>query len=230
MKLKGIGLGPGDPELLTVKAVKILEDADIVIVPQSDKTGRSIAKDIVEHYINEDKIFMYFFPMTNEKAELDRRYSELADKVKEFISDGKKTVYVTIGDAPVFSTFNYLAGKLKERGVKTEFIPGISAFSATYNRLGISMCEKGENVCIIEMPDNFETLDFYYDNFDSIVLMKVHKKLDVLRDYIKLKKPAEAWLASRATLPDEKFINLNTDEADGAKTAYLSTAIIRKKS
>ncbi|MCD8568691.1 MAG: SAM-dependent methyltransferase [Geovibrio sp.] len=115
MLIYGIGLGPGDPELVTVKAVKTLEKSDVVIVPQSDKTGRSIAGDIVKNYVPEEKILWYYFPMTGDKADLDTRYTALAAEMEKLAAEGKTISYVTIGDTPVYSTFNYLRDKLKAK-------------------------------------------------------------------------------------------------------------------
>ncbi|ADD66958.1 precorrin-2 C20-methyltransferase [Denitrovibrio acetiphilus DSM 12809] len=228
MKIFGIGLGPGDPELLTVKAVRILEDADIVIVPQSDKTGRSIAGDIVKHYISAEKIHWYLFPMTGVKADLDIRYDALADTMADMAKDDKKVCYVTIGDTPVYSTFNYLRNRLFERGFEMEMVPGVSAFSAGANSVALPLCEKGENFCVIEMPATKEELAAVLQSFTSVVLMKVHKKLNVLIDFVKENDLSAAYLFHRVTLEDERTYNLLKEEITDDQAGYLSTAIIKK--
>ncbi|MEC4686067.1 MAG: precorrin-2 C(20)-methyltransferase, partial [Nitrospirota bacterium] len=111
-----IGLGPGNPELMTVKARRILEESDIVVVPQSDKTGRSVARDIILHYIDPSKILMYYFPMNNDREDLSKRYTELARKIKGLIEEGKVVSYVTMGDPTIFSTSNYITEKLRAVG------------------------------------------------------------------------------------------------------------------
>lgn len=227
MKIYGIGLGPGDPELLTVKAVKTLESADIVVVPQSDKTGRSIAGDIVKHYISEDKIYWYHFPMTGIKSDLDQRYDELANNMAGMLSEGKKVCYVTIGDTPIYSTFNYLRDRLLDKNIEMEMVPGISAFSAGANQVALPLCEKSENFCVIEMPPTKDELSEMLENFTTVVLMKVHKKLHVLQEFVNENPLSAAYLFHRVSMEDGQTYDLLNDEVD-EKAGYLSTAIIKR--
>jgi len=227
MKIYGIGLGPGDPELLTVKAVRILKEADIVIVPQSDKTGRSIAGDIVKHYISDEKIHWYLFPMTGVKADLDVRYDALADTMAGMLAENKKICYVTIGDTPIYSTFNYLRDRLEMKDIKMEMIPGIAAYSAGANQVALPLCEKGENFCVIEMPASKEELEEIMEDFTSVVLMKVHKKLNVLLEFVKENHLCAAYLFHRVTLEDGTTYDLLNDTVPD-DAGYLSTAIVKR--
>lgn len=228
MKIYGIGLGPGDPELLTVKAVKRLEQADTVVVPQSDKTGRSIAGDIVKHYIPEEKIHWYFFPMTGVKADLDIRYDELAKTMEEMVKSGREVCYVTIGDTPVYSTFNYLRNRLVDTGIEMEMVPGISAFSAGTNQTALPLCEKDGSFCVIEMPSDTAELDRKLTEFSSVVLMKVHKKLHLLTEYVKNNDLSAAYLYHRVSLPDGRTYDLLKEEITDTEAGYLSTAVLKK--
>ncbi|MBF0539542.1 MAG: precorrin-2 C(20)-methyltransferase, partial [Nitrospirae bacterium] len=83
-----IGIGPGDPELITVKAQNILTRSDVVFVPQSDALGRSIARDIVLNYVASEKIRTYYFPMNNQRQELLKRYRALAQTLTEILQTG----------------------------------------------------------------------------------------------------------------------------------------------
>ncbi len=226
MKVYGIGLGPGDPELLTLKAVRIMNESDIVVVPQSNKTGRSLAKDIIKDIVPEEKIYMYYFPMTGDKDDLDTKYAELAEQVADMLKDGKKISYITIGDAPIYSTLNYLAHKLEKHGVKTEFIPGISAISAVPNILCMPVTEKDESFCTVEMRDDTSFLKECTEKFATVFVMKVHNKLDVLKKFVKDNGIKTAYVISRATLKDEIILDLNSDEVRDIN--YLSTAILKK--
>lgn len=226
MKVYGIGLGPGDKELLTLKAVRIMNESDVVVVPQSNKTGRSLAKDIISGVIPDEKIHMYYFPMTGEKETLDAKYAELAVQVAEMLKQGKKVSYVTIGDAPIYSTLNYLAHKLEAHGIDTEFVPGISAISAVPNILSIPVAEKDESFCTVEMKDDTAFMKECVEKFATVFVMKVHNKLDVLKKFVKDNNIKTAYVISRATLKDEIILDLNSDEAK--EINYLSTAILKK--
>ncbi|WP_415238837.1 precorrin-2 C(20)-methyltransferase [Seleniivibrio woodruffii] len=226
MKIYGIGIGPGDPELLTVKAVRLMQESDVVVVPQSDKTGRSLAKDIIKDVVSDEKIYMYYFPMTGNKADLDAKYAELAGQIAKMVKEGKKVSYVTIGDAPIYSTLNYLAHKLELHGIKMEFVPGISAISAVPNILCLPVTEKDESFCTVEMKEDTAFLKECTEKFATVFVMKVHNKLDVLKKFVKENNIKTAYVISRATLADEIILDLNSG---GQKDInYLSTAILKK--
>lgn len=227
-KICGIGLGPGDPELVTIKAVRAMEHADIVVVPQSDVTGRSIAADIVTHYVPAEKIHMYHFPMTGNKADLDARYSVLASEMALWAAAGKRVCYVTIGDTPVYSTFNYLRDKLLEQQIATEMVPGISAFSAAANSQSLPLCEKDGSFCVVEMPESLDELPALLERFTSVVLMKVHKRLPALCAFVRGVDLAQAFLFQRVTLPDAQVYDLLT-QIPPESAGYLSTAILQGK-
>jgi len=226
MKIYGIGIGPGDPELLTVKAVRLMNESDVVVVPQSDKTGRSLARDIIKDIVPEGKIYMYYFPMTGDKADLDTKYAALASDIFGMVKDGKKVTYVTIGDAPIYSTLNYLAHKLEPHSVKMEFVPGISAISAVPNILCLPVTEKDESFCTVEMKDDTSFLKECTETFATVFVMKVHNKLDVLKKFVRENGIKTAYVISRATLEDEIILDLNSDESK--QINYLSTAILKK--
>lgn len=223
-----IGLGPGEPELITVKAKRILEESQVVVVPQSDKTGRSIARDIVMHYVDYDKILMSYFPMNNDKEELTKRYEALALKIKGLVFDDNKQVsYVTLGEPTIFSTSNYLTDKLYVLGVEVRHVPGISAINAASSRLGLPLCVKGENFGVYELPQSVDETVMLINRHSSTVFMKVNKRLDVLKDAVKTAMPKEAYLIKRVGLEDEEICNLLEDKQCN-ELAYLAVAVVKK--
>jgi precorrin-2/cobalt-factor-2 C20-methyltransferase len=222
-----VGLGPGDPELLTLKGLRALQKSDYIFVPQSDKSGRSIAKNIVSHYISEDKIKLYHIPMTNNEQELTKRYSELAWKIDNYIQQGKSICYVTIGDPTIYSTANYLKERLNEREIGVSLVPAVSSCNAISCACGVSLCEKTENFGVYEAPDDIETVVTYIQEHSTVVFMKVNKKLTTLIKTIKKTSPHQAFLVKRIGLDNEEIYDLLKDtpppEAD-----YMSTVIIRR--
>lgn len=227
-KVYSIGLGPGDPELVTLKAVKTLEKSDVVIVPQSDSLGRSIAKDIILNFVPESKIQMYYFPMTNDKDDLDARYTKLAKEISSLLDDGKTVSYVTIGDAAIFSTSSYTTGKLAEIGIDVTHIPGISTLSAVSAKLGTPACIKGEHFGVYEMPGDVDRAVALIERHPTTCFMKVYKKLDVLIEAVKRAQPVSAHLASRVGLEGEAFTDILKSKPSDEK-AYLSIAMIKRR-
>ena len=221
-----IGLGPGDPDLMTMKGLKAMEKSDRVIVPQSDTTGRSIAREIVLNYIPEDKITMYFFPMTNDERELDKRYAELALQIENYLHQGETVSYVTLGEPTIYSTCNYLRSKLTARHIQVQLIPAVSSMNAAACAVGLSLCEKKENFGVYELPGNSEEIMDCIRHHPCVVFMKVHKKLEVLLKAVKQLNPAKAYLIRRIGLDGERIYNL-LNEIPPPEAAYLSIALIR---
>ena len=222
-----IGLGPGNPELLTVRARRILEESDIVVVPQSDKTGRSVARDIILHYIDPSRILMYYFPMNNDRKDLERRYTELARKIKQLTTEGKRLSYVTMGDPTIFSTSNYITEKLRAVGVEVRHVPGISSINAASTMLGLPLCVKGEHFGVYEMPEEVDEAVKLIRRHPTTVFMKVNRKLPVLVEAVRIAVPERAYLARRIGLDEEVFYDI-LNCSPPPEAAYLSVAVIRR--
>ena len=226
-----IGLGPGDYELITAKAKRVLEESDIVVVPQSDEPGRSVARDIILHYIDQSKILMYYFPMNNDRKELKRRYNELAEKIMMLAKEGKCVSYVTMGDPTIFSTSNYITERLRVMGIEVRLIPGISSINAASTMLGLPLCLKGEHFGVYEMPGNVEKTVELIQRHPTTVFMKVNKKLPVLIEAVRITSPDKASLSLRMGLSGEMhydMLNCSPPPED-VYLSYLSVAVIRRK-
>ncbi len=224
--IHSIGIGTGDPELITIKAKRLLEESDMVFVPQSNLQGKSVAKEIVLHYIPESKINMYYFPMNNNKEELAEKYHGLAKQMIELSRQGMKLSYVTMGDPTIFSTSNYLTERLVTQGAKVEHIPGINTINAASTKLGLPLCVKGENFAVYEMPADTSRAVELIQSHSTTVFMKVNKKLPVLLEAVKQANPDIAFLARRLGLDNEMVFDL-TNSANPPDTAYLSVAVIK---
>lgn len=230
----GIGVGPGDPELITLKALNRLKAADIIIAPKARIKGESVARDIVEKVLDVEKEFIELeFPMTKDREELAKRYRSAAELITGKIAEGKSIAYLTIGDPLLYSTYIYLLNALKDAApdLEVETIPGIAAYSATASRFGYSLAERDERVCICPVPKTMGELREVIEQNDTIVIMKVAKKLpDVLALLEEMGLIKDTILGSRTGLEGEKMIN----GADGPfdvteKEGYLSTLIVRNR-
>ena len=223
-----VGLGPGDPELITLKAKRILEGSDIVVVPQSDELGRSVARDIILHYIDASRIFMYYFPMNNNREDLNRRYSELAERIKEMLDHGKTVSYVTMGDPTIYSTSIYLTERLIAAGIDVIHIPGISSINAASSLLGIPLCMKREDFGVYEMPEDVERAVELIQRHSTAVFMKINSKLPVLVESVKRVMPRQAFLVRRIGLDGEGIYDILNNEPP-QEPAYLSVAVVKRR-
>ncbi len=128
-KFYGIGTGPGDSDLVTVKAVKTLGNLDILYTPESKREGNSLALSIVEQYLPKDlKIKQRHFPMNFNDGEKILAWNRVADEIVVDVKDGKNVGFVTLGDPMIYSTYVYIMERLIDK-IDVETIPGISSFS-----------------------------------------------------------------------------------------------------
>ncbi len=191
-KLYGVGVGPGDPELLTLKAARILREADVVAVPDKG-SGEKTALNIVRAHVEGKPLLSCPTPMVRDKARLDGCYTEIADRICALLDEGKTVAFITLGDPTVYSTYLYVHKKVTARGYETALIPGVPSFCAVAARLGTSLCEGGERLLIV--PGSYEGVDDCLNLPANYVFMKSGKSLPALRD-----KLAEHGLLEKAEL------------------------------
>lgn len=248
-KLYVIGVGPGDPELLTLKAVRILKEVQCICVPKGREEGSSLALSIAEKALNLDdkKIIEAHFPMRKTKkiknqketrggdeifpslCELDTKWQETIEAVCSKLNKGVDMAFITIGDPTIYSTFFYLYDKLLDINpeINIEIIPGVSSINASAARANISLSLADEKIAILPATytDNIKEI---LKDFDTIVLMKVHRVFDnVLNILNEMNLTNNAVYISRAGMEDEKiFKNIRSVKKDDLD--YFSMIIIKK--
>ena len=147
-KLWGVGVGPGDPELMTVKAVRVLREADVVIVPDAS-SGDKVALNIAKDYLKDKQIQFVKTPMVRDKAVMDAAHEQAADTICALLEGGKQVAFLTLGDPAIYSTYMYIHQKVLCRGYAVEVVPGITSFCAAAARLNQSLCLGSEPLTII---------------------------------------------------------------------------------
>ena len=147
-KLYGISVGPGDPELLTLKGARILREADLIASPNIG-TGMQTALRIVGRYIEGKEVVDCSTPMTRDKEATAKAYDAIADKLAALLDEGKTIAFITLGDAGVYSTYYYVHKRMVERGYDCEVVAGVTSFSAAAARLGIPLCEGSEQLLVV---------------------------------------------------------------------------------
>lgn len=228
-KVFGIGVGPGDPELLTVKAVKALEGADVVIAPRTEKKEGSVALDIARCYIGaKTEIIYQIYPMVKGFEQDTTAWDSNTREIMAMLAADKQVVFLTLGDPMFYSTYIYIFNRLKAAGANIETIPGITAFSAIASHLGRSSVEGDEVLSIIPATISASRLQQALAACDRAVVMKVYRNYPQVADSLaEASMLKEAVLVSRCGLPDEEIITdvgANRDR----KLNYLSTILTKK--
>jgi len=232
--LYGVGIGPGDTDLLTLKAVNILNEVDVIFAPCAGVKKESIAKKIIEPVLrNKTEVKELVFPMTKNKDELEQHWSQAADAVISILNTGKSAAFITLGDPFFYSTYIYLHRKLKENYPETDVVtmPGVSSVFASASAAGIPIAIGDEKVAIVPLPKVIGELWHYLETFDTVVILKVGERLKGLVEFLRgLGIADNVVLVQKASQQgSEKVIyglsGLTDDEL--GDVGYLSTVIVK---
>ncbi|MGI6091405.1 MAG: precorrin-2 C(20)-methyltransferase [Veillonellaceae bacterium] len=231
-KFYGIGVGPGAPDLLTVRAANILKTVDIVCVPRSSKENDSVALKVAGSYISDKtEILEISTPMTRDTAVLNAEWESGAAVIAKKLYEGKSVAFITIGDAMLFSTYTYILKKLKSLlpGVYTESIPGITSFSATAAFINTALAEGSEKLAIIPAIEDPNELRSILAKFPNAVLMKVAGKFNEIVEVLdELQLKNKAVYVSKLGYPDQ-FITYDLDSLKNTKRDYLSLILVKRE-
>jgi len=227
-RLVGVGVGPGDPELVTVKAVRILREADVVLVPVMDtgETGRAEAA-VRYHLGDDDRIRRVVFAL-NDRGGLTARRTAAWDRAGQAVRDafaaGATTVaFATLGDPNVYSTFSYLAQTVPD--VVVETVPGITAMQDLAARSGTVLCEGSETVALVPVLGDPDAVTVGLEECDTAVFYKCGRDLPMVAELIRRHERMDrAVFGAHLGLPGEVVRPLA--EVDVQHAPYLSTVIV----
>jgi precorrin-2/cobalt-factor-2 C20-methyltransferase len=225
-KLYGIGVGPGDTELLTLKAAKILKTVPVIFSPKSSKEKESIALSIVKPVIegrNDYKKLMLvepIFPMIENNDELEKVWTSASELIAQYLDSGRDVAFITLGDPSVFSTYAYVQKKLIG-DYEIETVPGITSFTACAAARNKALVEQNQILTIVPKID--DRLEHVLEYSDSVVLMKASRNTSQLEETIEKKeRPKEIYSVQNCTRENEKII-----EGFSNEKPYLTTTIIK---
>lgn len=226
-KLLGIGVGPGDHELLTIKAFNSLKEAKVICAPKSAASKPSLALSIVQPVLEdrEDKydILEPLFPMIEDKNALCSYWDDAAVLIIQKLNKGVDVAFITLGDPTVYSTFSYIESRITNQGFIVEIIPGITSFTGCAATAGISLAEKDEIMVIVPKVD--ERLEQILEYADTFVIMKTSRHSEVLEEIINQDKREKEILSIQNCSMDDEMV-LKGFFKD---KKYLSTTIVKFK-
>lgn len=190
--LYGVGVGPGDPELITKKAERVIRQSAVLAVPDAGR-GEKTALNIVGELARGKETLNCAAPMVRDQAALDAAYERNADLVCAALDQGKDVAFITLGDPTVYSTYIYLHKKVLARGYDAEIIPGVTSFCAAAAKLNLSLCEKSERLLIV--PASHKDVTDCLDLDANLVFMKAGREIGALKHTLE-----EHGLLGRASL------------------------------
>ena len=224
--LYGVGVGPGDPELMTAKAIRLLRECDVVAAPRSTD-GRQTALDITAPYIEKDKpVRLFDMPMTHDKAARNASHDAAADAVCALLDEGKNVVFLTLGDPTVYSTYWYVHKRVAARGYRAELVPGVPSFCAAAAAMGRALCEDGEMLHII--PATHGRAEAGLALPGSKVLMKTGKSVFAVRELLRQRgELANAALIERVGMEGQRLVE-DLDEI-AQPSGYFSIILVKEE-
>jgi len=227
--LLGIGVGPGDPEMLTLKAVKAIKEADVICLPKADKDkcrAYQIALPVVPE-IRYKKTISLDFEMTKDEVRLATIHKEFYEKYKQLLLDGYNLAFLTIGDPTVYSTFGYIMKLAKKDGIEVGIINGITSFCGSAASAGILLSESEENIHIISGQGN---LDEELKLSGTKIIMKSGRNISSIKErLIPLEEAGRiiVYAVVDCGMETEQIYNSAMTIPEDSK--YMMTIIIKEK-
>lgn len=234
-----VGIGPGDPELMTCKAVHVLEQTEIWVAPKAKVNGNSSALQIAAAQVSLDEktVLELRFPMKKVRLgqepdpEVADGWRKAADTVQAYLDQGRDVAFPTLGDPSLYSTAFYLLTTLQEKKpeVRVTIVPGITAMAACSARVCSPIGLGDDVVSIVPAAFDDERLREILLKFDAVVLMKVFRRMERIVPLLdELGLTDKAVLIERCGMDDQR-IYTDVRETLGRDLHYFSTLLIRKK-
>lgn len=228
--LHALGAGPGDPELITLKAVRVLAHTPLVFAAASSRNDYSLALSIVSPHLTPGvPVVRLPFPMTRNRQELEAAWTANAAQVLDHLHTGQDAAFVTLGDPVTYSTYQYLRRTLlaMEPGVPLAIVSGVSSIQAAAAAAGWGLAESGENLLVLSGVDSPERLHRSLEIADNAVILKAYRTFPQLRALLTdMGLAHKAVLVSRCGLPGQAVHHNLADCPD--KPPYFSLILVKK--
>lgn len=226
--LYGIGVGPGDPDLLTIKAAKVLGDVDVIFAASSTKNDDSLALDIARpHLRSETRTIRLGFPMSRNENTLASAWEDNARQVLTELDQGHDAAFLTLGDPLLYSTFAYLLRTLRRIRPELEatVIPGITSFQAAASATQTVLAESAQNLLIMPGIRQAGELRDGLEHAENAVILKAYTNFGVIRDEVQNCRPQRHCVFASKVGMKGQFITRSLDEAPDTPT-YLSLLLV----
>lgn len=238
----GVGVGPGDAELITLKALRVVRECPVIAVPVSSRRSGggegTIALEIIRKALPDlagKEILRLSFPMTKDEALLKKSRQEAAEEVAARLKEGKDAAFLTIGDPMLYSTFAFLIPLVKGLFPDTEVsvVPGVTSVSASAARAVVPLVQAEEKLLVAPAFYSLTDLKEWVDTFDTVVLMKVKSRLVELKDFLLdldngRQSGLSALFVERAGWDGMEVIKDLRDLDVRGEAGYLSMIILKK--
>lgn len=237
MKLFCVGCGPGDPDLLTLKAIELIKNSDVIFTPTARDGKPSIALTVVNKYIAEStEIVSLTFPMTKDTELLKDHWKKNTEKIVQAVLSGRKAVYLTIGDPALYSTWIYIQRELEKTHpeIEVDIVPGITSFFAFAAKAKLSLAEGDQTVGIIPACYDLSKVKQAAESCDTLIFLKDGRYFDNVIEMLStsgFKEDSVIAIAQDLSSKEEVMI-LNKlkdlQKSKGTTQKYFSVMVAKK--
>ncbi len=226
----GIGMGPGDPELITVKACKILENTPHIFTASCSENEYSRALDILKPYLKDKPVTKLKFLMKRDKAVQDEIWKENALRILSETEKGDDAAFITMGNPLTYSTWGYILKNIKKISPETQTftIPGITSYNGVSAALNIILTESDESFYLISGLDK-DKIENALKIADTIAILKVHKYFDAIYEILERHGLLDSSILAVQYAMEGEIIHNSLRHCRGMKLPYFSLIIVKKK-
>jgi precorrin-2/cobalt-factor-2 C20-methyltransferase len=230
-KFYGVGVGPGDPELITLKAARILAEVDWIFCPAGSEAGAGFAERIVAPLgFPTEKLRPLSLCMSRQRGGAQQAYRRAAEAIVVELRRGRSAAWITEGDPLFYSTFPYIAEEVRRLCPEAQIgvVPGVSSVQAAAARAGVPLARLDEAMAVLPAAYGLERLPMLLDSCATVALVKVHSAIDSLRKRLADEtKPIQIFYLEKVGTSDERSTT-DLNSLSGQKLSYFSLVLLRK--
>ena len=228
-KIYGVALGPGDPELMTLKALRILKESNVIFYPGSINKGikKSYVYPLLQHHqLEEKELIGFYLEMSIDRTQVNQIYKDTVAQIKTLHEQGKKISIVCEGDISLYASFSYILAQLQEEELPVSLIPGINSFSLGSAQHQIPLSLWNEKLAILPRVSSVAEIQAHFDTFDTLILMKIRTRWKKM--YEELKQQQWNFYYCERLGTTEEYITTDLHEIAEREIPYFSLLIIKK--
>jgi precorrin-2/cobalt-factor-2 C20-methyltransferase len=227
-----IGVGPGDPELLTLKSIRLIKACNVLFVPvRKQNSTRSMALNIVNQAMDlkNKRIVFLHFPMVKGSQNMLSELAPAVETIQKELLEGETGVFITLGCSTIYSTAGNLFLALKDKHIPMHFVPGVSSINGAAASSGKPLVFSEEKLAILPTTYSMDRIESFINDFETVVLMKAHSCMDAIMQLIVQKGLLKtSFIVEKATTSEER-IHCMADMPAGYRPHYMSTVFIKTK-
>jgi precorrin-2/cobalt-factor-2 C20-methyltransferase len=227
----GIGLGPGDPELMTVKAARILREVDRVYHPASGDGDSFAARILTPLGLDPARMRPTLLRMSRDRRADRETYARIAADIAQDLTAGRSAAWATEGDPLLYGTFLHLFEEVRRLlpAAVIEIVPGVSSLHAATAQLGVAAASLDDKIAVVPAAYGIETLPELLERFETVFLVKVHSSFDRLLDVLgRLKTPVRGWYLEKIGTPEARVV-ADLESLRGTRLPYFSLVLLKRE-